>query len=83
MITGRDTEDEMSELSSAREELEKAIDRLETALAQRGNGADLQRALEQAQEETRRLRGAADAMRGRLDAAIGRLRATLGSGAEH
>jgi hypothetical protein len=67
----------MSDLVNARDELEKAIERLESVLARRGDGAELQRALEDAQAETRRLRAAADTVRGRLDAAIGRLRATL------
>jgi chromosome segregation ATPase len=73
----------MNDLSSARDELEKAIGRLEQALARRGDSAELQRALEQAQEETRRLRAAANTVSGRLDAAIGRLRTTLDSGARH
>lgn len=73
----------MNDLSGARDELEKAIERLEQALARRGDSAELQRALEQAQEETRRLRAAADTVSGRLDAAIGRLRSTLDSGAGH
>jgi hypothetical protein len=73
----------MSELSNAREELEHAIDRMEAALARRGDGPELQRALEEAQQEARRLRAAADTVSGRLDQAIGRLRATLGEGAKH
>jgi chromosome segregation ATPase len=76
-------ENAMSELSNAREELEHAIDRIEAALARRGDDAELQRALQEAQKETRRLRTAADSVSGRLDQAIGRLRATLDSGTEH
>jgi hypothetical protein len=71
----------MNDLSSARDELEKAIGRLEQVLARRGDSTELQRALVEAQEETRRLRAAADTVSGRLDAAIGRLRTTLDSGA--
>jgi cell division septum initiation protein DivIVA len=73
----------MSELSNAREELEQAIDRIEAALARRGDDAELQRALQEAQEEARRLRIAADSVSGRLDQAIGRLRATLDGDAKH
>jgi ElaB/YqjD/DUF883 family membrane-anchored ribosome-binding protein len=73
----------MSDLADARDELEKAIDRLEAVLARRGDGAELQRALEEAQAETKRLRAAADTVRGRLDAAIGRLRATLDNDTRH
>ncbi len=73
----------MSDLAEARDELEKAIDRLEAVLARRGDGAELQRALEDAQAETKRLRAAADTVRGRLDAAIGRLRATLDNDTRH
>jgi len=73
----------MSDLADARDELEKAIDRLEAVLARRGDGAELQRALEDAQAETKRLRAAADTVRGRLDAAIGRLRATLDNDTRH
>ncbi len=73
----------MSDLADARDELEKAIDRLEAVLARRCDGAELQRALEDAQAETKRLRAAADTVRGRLDAAIGRLRATLDNDTRH
>lgn len=73
----------MSDLATAREQLEQAIGRLETALARRGSPAELAAALAEAQAESKRLREAANTVSGRLDAAIGRLQAALDSGAEH
>jgi cell division septum initiation protein DivIVA len=70
----------MSELATAREQLEQAIARLETALATRGDSADLERALAEARAETQNLRRVADTVSGRLDAAIGRLKTTLETG---
>jgi len=71
----------MSELATAREQLEQAIARLETALATRADSAELERALAEARAETRNLRRVADTVSGRLDAAIGRLKTTLETGA--
>lgn len=73
----------MSDLATARAQLEQAIDRLEAALARSGNPADLARALAEARAETERLREAANTVDGRLDAAIGRLKAALNTGTEH
>jgi cell division septum initiation protein DivIVA len=70
----------MSELATAREQLEQAISRLEQALATRGDDAALERALADARAETKNLREIADTVSGRLDAAIGRLKATLETG---
>lgn len=69
----------MEDLVKAREQLEKAIDRLEAALAAREgkSGADLEAALAGAQAEALRLREAADNVGTRLDAAIGRLQSVL------
>lgn len=67
----------MSDLARARDQLEQAIARLEKALASRAGKPDLEKALAEAQAETRRLREAADVVTGRLDAAIGRLKSTL------
>lgn len=71
----------MSELETAREQLEQAISRLEQALATRGDDAALERALADARAETKNLRQVADTVSGRLDAAIGRLKSTLETGA--
>ena len=71
----------MSELATAREQLEQAISRLEKALATRGDDAALERALADARAETKNLRQVADTVSGRLDAAIGRLKSTLETGA--
>lgn len=71
----------MSELATAREQLEQAISRLEQALATRGDDAALERALADARAETKNLRQVADTVSGRLDAAIGRLKSTLETGA--
>ncbi len=71
----------MSELATAREQLEQAISRLEKALSTRGDDAALERALADARAETKNLRQVADTVSGRLDAAIGRLKSTLEAGA--
>jgi len=71
----------MSELATAREQLEQAISRLEKALSTRGDDAALERALADARAETKNLRQVADTVSGRLDAAIGRLKSTLETGA--
>jgi hypothetical protein len=73
----------MNDLATAREQLEQAITRLETALSTRGNAADMEKALVEARAETERLRAAANTVTGRLDAAIGRLQTALEPGAEH
>jgi cell division septum initiation protein DivIVA len=71
----------MSELATAREQLEQAISRLEQALATRGDDAALERALADARAETKNLRQVAETVSGRLDAAIGRLKSALKTGA--
>ena len=71
----------MSELATAREQLEQAISRLEKALSTRGDDAALERALADARAETKNLRQVADTVSVRLDAAIGRLKSTLETGA--
>jgi cell division septum initiation protein DivIVA len=71
----------MSELATAREQLEQAISRLEQALATRGDDAALERALADARAETKNLRQVAETVSGRLDAAIGRLKSALETGA--
>lgn len=73
----------MSDLATARAQLEQAIDRLEAALSKTGSPADLARALAEARAETERLRQAANAVDGRLDAAIGRLKTALAPGTKH
>jgi hypothetical protein len=73
----------MSDLATAREELELAITRLEAALSTRGDAAVMEKALAEARAETERLRAAANTVSGRLDAAIGRLQMALEPGTEH
>jgi cell division septum initiation protein DivIVA len=72
----------MTELAVARTQLEQAIARLEQALQARGDTASVERALVEAQAESRRLREAADSVNHRLDAAIGRLQSMLVPGAD-
>ncbi|HSR55047.1 MAG TPA: hypothetical protein VLN73_02315 [Alphaproteobacteria bacterium] len=73
-------EQQMNDLATAREQLEKAIERLEAALATKagqGDVAGLDEALEQARGEYRNLREVADQVSERIDTVISRLRATL------
>lgn len=71
----------MTDLAAAREQLEKAITRLEAALADRPSGdASVDEALSKARAEYRNLRKAADTVSQRIDGVLERLRATLGEG---
>lgn len=75
----------MSDLTAAREKLEKAIARLETALSEQPKGvgnAAVDKALEQARADYQNLRVVAESVSGRIDKVIARLRATLGEDAE-
>ena len=70
----------MNDLASAQEQLDKAIARLETALAaQSGENADpaVAEALEQARADYKHLRTVADDVSSRIDDVIARLRTTL------
>jgi F0F1-type ATP synthase assembly protein I len=72
----------MNDLTAAREQLEKAITRLEAALAERGgDAATIERALKEARAESVRLKATAENVSGRLEAVIGRLRSALGEDA--
>ena len=76
----------MDDLVTAREQLEKAVQRLEAALsakAAQGDSAALGEALEQARGEYQNLREVADQVSERIDTVIGRLRATLEKDASH
>lgn len=76
----------MDDLAAAREQLEKAVARLETVLATQPkseDGAALGQALEQARTEYRNLREATDVVSGRIDTIISRLRATLEEDTTH
>ncbi|MDH3242305.1 MAG: hypothetical protein OEO83_16750 [Alphaproteobacteria bacterium] len=76
----------MEDLASAREQLEKAVARLETVLAvqpKADDGAALGQALEQARREYRNLREVTDVVSGRIDTIISRLRATLEQDTAH
>lgn len=76
----------MDDLASAREQLEKAVARLEAVLAVQPDADDsaaLGHALEQARSEYRNLREVADTVSGRIDTIIARLRATLEEDAAH
>lgn len=67
-----------SRLTEAQERLDRAIARLEKAVAGRANGGDaLTRALAAVRDENRALREVNDAVGHRLDAAIDRLRQVL------
>ena len=76
----------MEDLASAREQLEKAVARLETVLAvqpKADDGAALGQALEQARREYRNLREVTDVVSGRIDTIFSRLRATLEQDTAH
>ena len=76
----------MDDLASAREQLEKAVARLESVLAMESNaddGAALGEALEQARSEYRNLREVTDVVSVRIDTIITRLRATLEEDTTH
>lgn len=73
----------MTDLAASREQLEKAVARLEAALAARPAGsADpaVDKALEEARTEYRNLRKVADTVSRRIDGVLDRLRATLDEG---
>ncbi|MDX1484052.1 MAG: hypothetical protein R3229_06190 [Alphaproteobacteria bacterium] len=75
----------MTDLRSARAQLEQAITRLEAALSAQtaaSEDAAADKVLEEARAEYRNLREAADNVSDRIDAIIVRLRATLGEDAE-
>jgi len=70
----------MSDLTAAREQLEKAIEHLETALSIQPDGignAAVDKALQDARADYENLRVMADSVSGRIDEVIARLRATL------
>ena len=71
----------MSDLTAARDQLEKAIARLETALSEQpgdtGNAA-VDKALQDARADYQNLREVAESVSGRIDDVIARLRVTLG-----
>jgi hypothetical protein len=70
----------MSDLTAAREQLEKAIARLETALSEQPEGtgnAAVDKALQDARADYQNLRVVAESVSGRIDDIIVRLRATL------
>ncbi len=76
----------MDDLASAREQLEKAVARLEAALAAKTgevNTGQLDEALEQARGEYENLRQVAETVSGRIDSIIARLRATLDQDTAH
>lgn len=76
----------MDDLAEAREQLEKAVARLEAALSARaaeGGSGDFDVALAQARGEYRNLREVADVVSERIDTVIARLRATLEEDAGH
>ncbi len=76
----------MDDLASAREQLEKAVARLEAALAAKtgeANTGQLDEALEQARGEYENLRQVAETVSGRIDSIIARLRATLDQDTAH
>ena len=74
----------MSDLTAVREQLEKAIARLETALSDQPGGTEnsaLEKALREARADYQNLREVAESVSGRIDDVIARLRATLGESA--
>ncbi len=74
----------MSDLTAAREQLENAIARLESALSEQPGGtgnAAVDKALQDARAEHQNLRAVAESVSGRIDDVIARLRATLGESA--
>ncbi|MEE8213532.1 MAG: hypothetical protein V3R79_03005 [Alphaproteobacteria bacterium] len=74
----------MSDLTAAREQLEKAITRLESALSEQPGGtgnAAVDKALQDARAEHQNLRAVAESVSGRIDDVIARLRATRGENA--
>ena len=76
----------MSDLTAAREQLEKAIARLETALSKQPRGTGnpaLDKALQDAHANYQNLREVAESVSGRIDDVIARLRATLGESTGH
>jgi hypothetical protein len=76
----------MEDLAAARQQLEKAVARLEAALAARAGEADtgaVGEALEQARGEYENLRQVAEMVSGRIDRIIARLRATLEEDTAH
>jgi uncharacterized protein involved in exopolysaccharide biosynthesis len=74
----------MNDLTAAREQLEKAIARLETALSEQPEGTGntaADKALQDARADYQNLRVVAESVSGRIDDVIARLRATLGEDA--
>lgn len=76
----------MSDLTEARDKLEKAIARLETALSEQPKGAGnaaVDKALEEARADYQNLREVAESVSARIEKVIARLRATLDEDTGH